>query len=163
MKRSAATLLFVLCLAGCAGQMPTTLSTPVPSVGKIEKFFIVLVEDDSTAPGGCKVNVQPKGPISSDPDEVKVKHNWRVAWFVVNTCAATAGVVPTIEFALKSDPTKRKDPVKWSDQTSDFLIGKIKSKPADCTDMSSDPPCAILKYTIRFGAAFEDPDIEIIM
>lgn len=163
MKRAMAAMLFVICVvSGCAPPM-ATFGQPIPPVGKIDRFFVVLVTDDAMAPGGCKVNVQPKAGSVADPDDVKVKHNWRVAWFVVNTCAAQAGVTPSIAFALKSDPAKTKLPIDFTDTDPDFLIGKVKSKPRDCTDMNEEAPCTTLKYTIKFNAAFEDPDIEIVM
>lgn len=164
MRRQLPALLFAVCLvSGCATRVSPTFATVIPAVGKIERFFVVLVTDDAMAPGGCKVNVQPKGPSPADPDDVKVKHNWQVAWFVVNTCSAQAGVTPSIEFVLKSDPTQTKLPITFTHTDPDFLIGKVKSKPRDCTDTSEQAPCTILKYTIKFGAAFEDPDIEIVM
>jgi len=162
MKRQLAPLLFAVCLVGGCAPKVAPFAKEVPGVGKIERFFVVLVTDDSSAPGGCKVDVRPKGPTSKDAARVRVKHNWQVAWFIANTCAATEGVTPTIEFALKSDPSKKKEPIKFSDETADFLIGKVKGA-KDCTDMNEEAPCTTLKYTIRFGAAFEDPDIEIVM
>lgn len=162
MKGKLAPLLFAVCLVGGCAPTVAPFAHEVPNVGKIEKFFIVFVQADTTKPGGCKVDVYPKGPSAVDPDSVKVKHNWQVAWFVVNTCAAQAGVTPTLEFVLKNDPAKKKSPIKFSDRTADFLIGKVKSA-ADCKDMNEEAPCTTLKYTIRFGAAYEDPDIEIVM
>ena len=161
MKRKLAPLLVAVCLVGGCAPKVTPFAKAIPNVGKIEKFFIVFVQTDAAAPGGCKVDVYPKGPSGPDPDAVKVKHNWQVAWFVVNTCAAQAGVTPTIEFEVKSNPASKKDPIKFSDQTADFLIGKVKTA-KDCKDMNEEAPCITLKYTIRFGAAYEDPDIEIV-
>lgn len=163
MKCKLAALLFAVGLVGgCAPRALPAFANEVPNVGKIEKFFIVFVQDDGTKPGGCKVDVYPKGPSATDPDSVKVKNGWQVAWFVVNTCAAQAGVTPTLEFEIKGDPTKKKKPVNYSHQTADFLIGKIKNA-RDCKDMTEEAPCTPLKYTIRFNAAYEDPDIEIVM
>jgi hypothetical protein len=163
MRRQLPAFLFVICLvSGCAPRVSPAFATAIPSVGKIDRFFIVLVTDDASKPGKCNVDVQPKGPIASDPNSVKVKHNWRVAWFVVNKCTEQAGVTPTIEFFLKGTTTK-KDPISFTHTDPEFLIGKVKSKTGDCSDTSADAPCAVFKYTIHFGDALEDPDIEIVM
>jgi len=162
MKRKLASLLFAVCMVGGCAPRVVPFGTPIPSV-KIDKFFVVLVTEDTTKPGGCAVNVQPKGPSTADPDDVRVKHNFRVAWFVINTCAAKATVTPTIDFYLKNDVTKKKLPIDFTHADPDYLIGKVKSKPRDCTDMNEEAPCTTFKYTIHFGNSFEDPDIEIVM
>lgn len=163
MNRQLAALFFVVGLVGGCAPAVVPFGTPIPGGGKIDKFFVVLVTEDASKPGGCAVNVQPKVPSTPDPNHVKVKHNFRVAWFVVNTCQA--GVTPTIDFYLKSDPnkTKQKFPVDFTDADPGFLIGKVKDKPQNCNDMDEDAPCTTFNYTIHFGSAFEDPEIEIVM
>lgn len=165
MKCKVAALLFASCLVTSCASTPTTqpFAEPIPSVGKIDRFFVVLVTEDKDAPGGCKIDVRPKGPSEADPNDVKVKHNWRVAWFVVNTCKAKVGVTPSIVFALASDVTKIRRPVNFTDTSPDFLIAKVKNKPRDCTDTNEQAACTLFKYTIHFGDSFEDPDIEIVM
>lgn len=152
--------LVVLCtLAGCGTQSSSISGAlrEVPKTDKIDKFFIVLVGDDGS--GGCTVNVQPKD--NGTGDWVKIERNWRVAWFVVNTCSAAKGVVPTIEFALKSDITKKKTPINFSVQLADVLIGKVKQV-GNCKDLTTEAPCTTFKYKVSVGAYSEDPDVEII-
>lgn len=164
-RKFAAVMLSACLVTSCAPRIMPAFAKPIPDVGKIDRFFIVFVQPDANlnTPGGCKVDVYPKGPSRPDADSVKVKHNWRVAWFVVNTCQT--GVTPTIDFYLKSDQKKttKKSPVEFTDRNPSFLIGKVKNKPKDCNDMEEDAPCTTFNYTIHFGDAFEDPEIEIVM
>ena len=152
--------LVVLCtLVGCRTQSPSTSGAlrEVPKTDKIDKFFIVLVGDNGS--GGCTVNVQPKE--NGGGDWVKVEKNWRVAWFFVNTCAAAKGKTPTIEFALKSDLTKKKTPINFNVEKPDVLIGKVKQV-GNCEDMTTEAPCTTFKYKVSVGDYSEDPDVEII-
>lgn len=164
MSRLVITGLVVLCaIAGCGTQSSSTTGAlrAVPKTDRIDKFFIVLVGDKTDGSGGCTVDVQPKD--NGTADWVKIEKNWRVAWFVVNTCSAAKGVVPTIEFALKSDSTKKKTPINFSVQNADVLIGKVKQVGGDCKDTTTEAPCTTFKYKVSLGIYNEDPDVEIIV
>jgi hypothetical protein len=161
MKRLLLAVFVVGLVGGCAssgGVSTLDAQREVPKTDKIDKFFLVLVTDNGA--NGCNVNVQPKDNGTSD--YVKVEKNWRVAWFVLNTCPAAKDEVAVIDFALASDVTKKKKPINWTVQNADVLIGKVKTV-GNCKDMTTDAPCTTFKYSVTFkNLYFEDPEIEII-
>ena len=159
MKRLPLIVFVVGLVSGCASSGGvSTMDThrDVPKTGKIDKFFFVLVGNN--VKGGCTVDVQPK--TSGTSDYVKVKRNWRVAWFILNTCERAKGTTPTIEFKVKGSES-RKEPINFEYRSPHVLIGKVKNDP-HCRDANSAVPCTTYKYTVFVGKDYEDPEIEII-
>ena len=151
---------------GCSKQIG--LQDPprrVPPRVSADKWFVVTVR---TMGDSCDIQIHPERDEGGG--EVKVKRNWNVAWFFLNTCTHAANVTPRIDFYYtptgseeKTEGTQRR-PIRWSAQTASVLLGKVQARgdQSDCKNDAS-APCGRYQYTVHVGKFSEDPDWEIVV
>lgn len=150
-------------LVGCGG-MNSVQTAPErrPPRVNVEKWFVITVRPAPN--GGCTIEAFP------DKDEgygeVQVRRNWRVAWFVLNTCPAAQGLTPSLEFEYLAggDTRQPKSPLQWRTTTPTLLQGRVRARgnAASCK-VDPDAPCGRYKYTIHVGKDSLDPEWEIVM
>ena len=165
MTRWLAIAVMLIPLAACA-KTTTRADTPRRPSVSAEKWFVLFVRPDPM--GGCTLEVEPS--VDSGRGEVRVTHNWRVAWFVLNTCKAAMGQTPEIAFyyvdggGTKDNETYRRNPVRWTTQSPDVLAGKVKGRDIrrKCEE-DLNAPCGHYRYKVKVGDYVLDPDWEIIM
>ncbi|MDP1570413.1 MAG: hypothetical protein Q8L86_10440 [Vicinamibacterales bacterium] len=161
MLRWVAAVVLAGVLVGCARtDLPNDPPQRRPPRVDAEKWFVITVRPEGN---GCRIEVYPEA--DQGRGEVSVRRNWRVAWFVLNTCDAAGGATPRIEFDYLADDgvRSRRNPVQWTTTNAEVLHGRVT--PGGGTDCRLDEqaPCGKYKYTVYVGDFVKDPEWEIVM